>query len=77
MASKRYQESGAEKRKKKRQRDDACASLAGSMLKYMQGATQGQEIEPSISSCSQEHQPPTSSDSATAPSKEQCCCAGV
>lgn len=38
------------------------------MLKYMQGATQGQDEEPSTSSCSHQQQPPTSSDSATAPS---------
>ncbi|KAL1278023.1 hypothetical protein QQF64_024696 [Cirrhinus molitorella] len=37
MASKRHQESGAEKRKKKRQRDDAHASLAGSGQGVQQG----------------------------------------
>ncbi|KAL0984754.1 hypothetical protein UPYG_G00146490 [Umbra pygmaea] len=43
MASKRQQESGAEKRKKKKLRDDAHASLVGSMLRYIQGGTCGQE----------------------------------
>ncbi|KAL1275632.1 hypothetical protein QQF64_035255 [Cirrhinus molitorella] len=39
MASKRHQESGAEKRKKKRQRDDARSSLAAVSLSLFRGLT--------------------------------------
>ncbi|CAI5682966.1 unnamed protein product [Oreochromis niloticus] len=70
MASKRQQESGAEKRKKKRKRDETQASLAGSMLKYVQGGSQGQD-EPSSSSAIPGHQPPAIVDPATIPSQEE------
>ncbi|KAL1006354.1 hypothetical protein UPYG_G00071260 [Umbra pygmaea] len=77
MASKRQQESGAEKRKKKL-RDDAHASLVGSMLRYIQGGTHGQEKDaddeqPSTSS-SGTHQPQPacrSLDSTTVASLDQ------
>ncbi|XP_036935370.1 uncharacterized protein LOC119008787 isoform X6 [Acanthopagrus latus] len=75
MASKRHQESGAEKRKKKRKRDDANAALAGSMLKFVQGGAQGQEedLEQPSTSRSSPHQLSTSwsADFATAPSPDQ------
>ncbi|KAM4534234.1 zinc finger MYM-type protein 1-like [Odontesthes bonariensis] len=71
MASKRHQESGADKRKKKRQRDDVRASMAGSMLRYVQGAPQDPDDQLSTSSSSTHHQSPISADSATAPSPDQ------
>ncbi|RXN38327.1 zinc finger MYM-type 1-like protein [Labeo rohita] len=51
---KRHQQSGAEKRKKKKAQDEACASLSGSMLKFV---TKEDEVVPSstdpegLSSC--------------------------
>ncbi|KAG5271057.1 hypothetical protein AALO_G00175400, partial [Alosa alosa] len=59
------QESGAEKKKKKRH--DTRAALAGSMLRCMQGATQGQEEEldqPSVLVHNTSHQPALQQHSA-------------
>ncbi|XP_063754676.1 uncharacterized protein LOC134874557 [Eleginops maclovinus] len=76
LEMKRQQESGAEKRKKRKQRDDARASLAGSMLKYVQAGARGQEEdtdeeEPSTSSPNQPQPASRSVHPATVLSPDQ------